>query len=189
MPRDLSGRFGLRLAMWYAGLFVASSFAVVLITYLLTSSSLAQRDHEIIQSKLGEYATVYARGGLRELAATVDAEQRTSRERIFVRVLDRGSEAVLLSNAEGWDPSALEVGTASLLDGAIVQVGKSTEARNDILARFRATLGLVTLSIIVIALTGGWVATQSALQPIRRLTRAVRRIIATGRTDERVRGR
>jgi signal transduction histidine kinase len=159
---------------------------VVLITYLLTSSSLAQRDHEIIQSKLGEYATVYAQGGLRELAATVDAEQRTSRERVFVRVLDRGSEAVLLSNAEGWDPSTLEVGTTALLDGAIIQVGKSTEARNDILRRFRASLGLITISIIVIALTGGWVLTQSALQPIRRLSSAVRRIIATGRTDERV---
>ena len=73
-----------------------------------------------------------------------------------------------------------------LLDGAIIQVGKSTEARNDILRRFRASLGLITISIILIALTGGWVLTQSALQPIRRLSSAVRRIIATGRTDERV---
>jgi len=183
---DRSGRFGLRLAMWYTALFIGSAFAVVLITYLLTSSSLAQRDHEIIQSKLGEYATVYAQGGLRALAATVDAEQRTSRERVFVRVLDGGSEAVLLSNAEGWDPSALEVGTTALLDGAIIQVGKSTEARSDILRRFRASLGLITLSIILIALTGGWVLTQSAIQPIRRLSSAVRHIIATGRTDERV---
>jgi signal transduction histidine kinase len=183
---DLSGRFGLRLAMWYAALFIGSAFAVVLITYLLTSSSLAQRDHEIIQSKLGEYATVYAQGGMQDLAATVDAEQRTSRERVFVRVLDRGSEAVLLSNAEGWDPSSLEIGTTRLPDGAIIQVGKSTEARNDILRRFRASLGLITISIILIALSGGWILTQSALQPIRRLSSAVRRIIATGRTDERV---
>jgi len=184
--KDLSGRFGLRLAVWYAVLFIGSSFAIVLITYVLTSSSLAQRDHEIIQAKLGEYATVYARGGLRALAATVEAEQRTSRERVYVRVLDGGSEAVLLSNAEGWDPSALEIGTASLLDGTIVQVGRSTEARNDILKRFRASLGLITFSIIVIALTGGWILTQSAVQPIRRLSTAVRHIIATGRTDERV---
>lgn len=185
-PVRLSGRFGLRLAVWYAALFVASSFAVVLITYWLTSSSLAQRDQEIIQAKLGEYATVYARGGLRALTATIEIEQRTSSERIFVRVLAGGSEAVVTSNAEGWDPARLEVGAVSLLDGTIVQVGRSTESRAEILARFRASLGLVTLSIIVIALTGGWVLTQSALQPIHRLTIAVRRIIATGRTDERV---
>ena len=185
-PGALSGSFGLRLAVWYAALFVVSSFAVVLITYLLTSSSLAQRDQEIIQAKLGEYATVYARGGLRALTATIEIEQRTSSERIFVRVLAGGSEAVVTSNAEGWDPARLEVGAVSLLDGTIVQVGRSTESRAEILGRFRASLGLVTLSIIVIALTGGWVLTQSALQPIHRLTSAVRRIIATGRTDERV---
>jgi signal transduction histidine kinase len=185
-PSDRAGRFGLRLAIWYATLFVASSFAIVLLTYWLTSSSLAQRDHEIIQQKLNEYAVVYAQGGLRALAVRVDTEQRTSRERIFVRVLEGDAETVLLSNAEGWDVSTLEVGTVSLLDGSIVQVGKSTEARNDILARFRATLGFVTLAIIAIALTGGWIATQSAVLPIRRLSAAVRRIIATGRTDERV---
>lgn len=185
-PARLSGSFGLRLAVWYAALFVASSFAIVLITYLLTSASLAQRDQEIIQAKLAEYATVYARGGLRALTTTIEIEQRTSSERVFVRVLAEGSEAVVTSNAEGWDPARLEVGAVSLLDGTIVQVGRSTESRAEILGRFRASLGLVTLSIIVIALTGGWVLTQSALQPIHRLTTAVRRIIATGRTDERV---
>ena len=65
-------------------------------------------------------------------------------------------------------------------------MGKSTEAREALLARFRAALGLVTLSIVVIALTGGWLVTQSALFPIRRLTQAVRQIIRTGRTDARV---
>ena len=67
-----------------------------------------------------------------------------------------------------------------------MQVGKSTEARDDILARFRAALGLVTLTIVLVALSGGWIATQSAIAPIRRLTRAVQRIIRTGRTDQRV---
>ena len=185
-PGDASGRFGLRLAIWYATLFVGSSFAIVVLTYYLTASSLAQRDHQIIQQRLGEYATVYARGGIRALATTVENEQRTSRERLLVRVLDRGSEAVLLSNAEGWDVANLETATLALRDGTIVQVGKSTEERRALLARFRATLGFVTLSVILIALTGGWFATQSAVQPIRRLTTVVRRIIATGRTDERV---
>jgi signal transduction histidine kinase len=88
--------------------------------------------------------------------------------------------------ADGWDPATLESATLSLADGTLVEVGKSTEAREDLLARFRATLGLVTVSIAVIALTGGWLATQSALLPIRRLTAAAGRIVRTGRTDERV---
>jgi signal transduction histidine kinase len=178
--------FGLRLALWYATLFVSGAIAIVFVTYFLTAASLTQRDRQIINGKLGDYAAAYLRGGVRVLAATVRAEQQVAPERLFVRVVDRGVEAVVLSNNEGWDPSKLELVSARLADGTLVQVGKSTEARDDLLARFRATLGIVTLFIVVIALTGGWLATQSALFPIRRLTGAVQRIISTGRTDARV---
>ena len=93
---------------------------------------------------------------------------------------------MVLSNPEGWDPAQLETASLRLLDGTLVQVEKSTEAREDLLARFRAVLGIVTLSIVVVALTGGFLVTRSAVVPIRRLTHAVRRIIRTGRTDARV---
>jgi signal transduction histidine kinase len=178
--------FGLRIALWYATLFVAGSIAIVLLTYYLTATSLAQRDQQIIRGKLGDYAAAYLRGGARVLAATVNAEQQAAPERLFVRVVDRGVESIVLSNPEGWDPSKLEMVSARLADGTLVQVGKSTEAREDLLARFRATLGIVTLLIVLVALSGGWLATQSALAPIRRLAFAVQRIIQTGRTDARV---
>ena len=179
-------RWPLALTLWYSTLFVVGSIVIVLLTYVLTAASLAQRDQQIIQAKLGEYAAVYSRGGVRALAATVQAEQRTAPERLFVRVVGAGSEAIVLSDRGDWDTSRLETASIRLLDGTLVQVGKSTEAREDILSRFRAVLGVVTLSIIVIALTGGWLATQSTLRPIRQLATAVRRVIATGHTDERV---
>lgn len=178
--------FGLRLALWYATLFVSGAIAIVFVTYYLTATSLKQRDQQIVNGKLGDYAAAYLRGGVRVLANTVRAEQQVAPERLFVRVVDRGVEAVVLSNNEGWDPKKIEIASATLGDGTLVQVGKSTEARDDLLARFRATLGIVTLFIVVIALTGGWLATQSALFPIRRLSSAVQRIIRTGRTDARV---
>jgi signal transduction histidine kinase len=177
----------LALTLWYSTLFVVGSIVIVLLTYVLTAASLAQRDQQIIQAKLGDYAAAYSRAGLRGLAATVQAEQRTAPERLFVRVVDSGSEAIILSDRQEWDPAKLETASLRLLDGTLIQVGKSTEAREDILSRFRAVLGVVTLSIVVIALTGGWLATQSTLRPIRQLATAVRRVIATGQTDERVR--
>jgi signal transduction histidine kinase len=185
-PRVSARAFGLRLAAWYSTLFVAGALGIVFATYYITATSLAQRDQQIINAKLGDYAAAYVRGGVRVLAATVQAEQQTAPERLFVRVLDRGVEAVVLSNPDGWDPSKLEIVSAQLDDGTLVQVGKSTEARDDLLARFRAALGLVTLLIVLVALTGGWLVTQSAVAPIRRLTLAVQRIIRTGRTDARV---
>jgi len=178
--------FGLRLALWYATLFVVGSLAIVLVTYFLTANSLAQRDHQILQSKVGDYAAAYLRGGIRLLANTVEVEQRAAPERLFVRVVNRGLDAVVLSMPDGWDPTTIETASTQLADGTLVQVGKSTEARDALLARFRAALGLVTLLMVVVALTGGWLATRSALFPIRRLTQAIRRVIRTGRTDARV---
>jgi signal transduction histidine kinase len=178
--------FGLRIAIWYATLFVLGSMAIVSLTYYLAAVSLAERDRQIIQAKLGDYAAAYARGGIRVLTATVRAEQAVAPERLFVRVVDRGVEAVVLSNPEGWSAESLETVSAQLSDGTLVQVGKSSEPRQDLLRRLRAALGLVTLSIGLIALTGGWLATRSAQYPIRRLTQTVREIIRTGRPDARV---
>src|SRR6185437_3504118 len=104
---------------------------------------------------------------------TVRAEQRTAPERLFVRVVDRGAEALVLSMPDGWDPARLETGSLVMRDGTLVQVGKSTDARDDLLSRLRAVLGIVTLSIVVVALYGGYLATRSAVLPIRQLTHAV----------------
>ena len=179
--------YGLRLGVWYATLFIAGSLTIVLLTYFATAASLAQRDRQIIDSKLGTYAAAYASGGLDGLTEVVRAEQLTAPERLFVRVRDwRGVQAIVLSQPQGWDEGSLETGEIRLTDGTLLQVGKSTDMRDDVLARFRAALGLVTLSIVIIALTGGALATQSAQAPIRKLIAAVERIIRTGRTDERV---
>jgi signal transduction histidine kinase len=178
--------FGLRLALWYATLFVVLAAAIFWFTYYVTAVSLEQRDRQILESKVGEYAAVYRRGGLRDLAETVRVEQLTAPERLFVRVSDRGAEALVLSSPEGWDPAELEVASLRLRDGTLVTVGKSNRARQDLLSRFRLALGLVTLSIAGIGLTGGWLATQSALEPIKRLAAAASRIVSTGRTNERV---
>jgi signal transduction histidine kinase len=178
--------FGLRLALWYATLFVVGSIAIVVLTYVLTASSLEQRDREIINGKLAEYAVTYERGGINALADTVRAGELTARERLLVRVLDHGTVLTVLSGPGDWDPSMLETASLQLRDGTLVEVGKSTEEREDLLSRFRAALGLVTLSIVVVALGGGLLATQTAIAPIRRLIDAVSRIIQTGRTDARV---
>ena len=62
--RTIGRGFGLRLALWYAAVFVASSLAIVLLTYTLLASSLAERDRQIVVSTLREYSERYASGGL-----------------------------------------------------------------------------------------------------------------------------
>src|SRR5262245_35749898 len=90
-----AGRFGLRLAFWYAAVFVTSSLAIVLLTYTLLSSSLKERDHQIVVSTLREYSERYETGGLAAVARAVEIEQRSGRhERLFVRVVSGGAETL-----------------------------------------------------------------------------------------------
>ena len=55
-PERFGRTFALRIALWYATLFVLGSIAIIFLTYYLTSASLVQRDRQIINAKLGEYA-------------------------------------------------------------------------------------------------------------------------------------
>ena len=204
-----SGRFGLRLAFWYAAVFVASSLAIVLLTYTLLASSLTERDRQIVQSTLREYSSRYSEGGLPALARAVDIEQRSGRhERLFVRVVRAGTETLFVTMPPEWSdfdisslagrsgpweqaPSEsrnarLEVASARLLDGTLLQVGKSTESREELLSRFRYIVALVSVAIVLVGLAGGMLVTRRMLEPIHRLIAAVTGITATGNTETRV---
>ena len=203
-----SGRLGLRLAAWYALVFVVTSLAIVLLTYRLLAASLEERDQQLVISTLREYSQRYADGGLGSLAEAVDIEQRSGRqERLFVRVVRGQSETLFLSAPNAFDDfdvsrlrglggleqilsqsgaARLEVASARFADGTLLQVGKSTENREALLARFRYVLTIVSFVIVAVGLAGGAVVTRSALQPIRQLIAAVRGIIRTGRINARV---
>src|SRR3954467_1351596 len=92
--------FGLRIALWYAAVFTISALTIILLAYFLTERTIAARDHQILQSKVGEYAAAYARGGVRGLTNVVRSEQAVAPERLFVRVIDHGVDVSVLSNPQ-----------------------------------------------------------------------------------------
>ena len=200
---------GLRLSVWYAAIFAISTVALVAVTYGLLASSLAQRDHDIIQATLREYASRYELGGLAALSRAVELEERTGgQERLFVRVLGRGAEATFVRDPQGWGRYAvedlgnsdsalsetighdrravLELASATLFDGTIIQVGKTNEIRLALLRRFELIVGIVSVLALTIGITGGLILTRSTVQPIYELIDVVQNIITTGRTDTRV---
>lgn len=200
---------GLRLSLWYATVFVVSTVVLVALTYWLLATALAQRDHDIIRATLRDYASRYESGGVRAVEDAVESEQWTgSQERLFVRVLGPFADALFVSVPPGWGgfdvnrldstngglaqaPSrdrnaVLEVASARLADGTIIQVGKSNEIRLATLREFRIVVGWVSMIVLVIGVIGGLVVTRSTLQPIYNLIHVVRGITRTGRTNERV---
>jgi len=207
----LPGAFGLRLGLWYAGLFVTSGLALVLLTYALLASALAQRDRDLVLSALQQYVAQYRRSGLDAVREAVASDRMAGRhEGLFVRVLGPRAEALFASVPSSWigldlrslvppgseaepgwtllpGPGAVfEVASARLEDGTLFQVGKSTEVRSDILLRFRTAAALLFLSSLVFAVVGGVLITRSALAPLRRLNAVLGRIVRTGQVSGRV---
>jgi len=206
---SLRRALGLRLSAWYAAIFAISTVALVAVTYALLASSLAQRDHDIIRATWREYASRYELGGLAALSRAVELEERTGdQERLFVRVLGRGAEATFVRDPQAWGRYAvedlgngdsalsetighdrravLEVASARLFDGTILQVGKTNEIRLALLRRFELVVGIVSVLALTIGITGGLILTRSTVQPIYELIDVVQNIITTGRTDTRV---
>ena len=201
---------GLRLAAWYLGTFLASTLVIGGLTYGLMATTLETRDHDIIQSTLREYATRYQAGGLPALARAIELEQRSgSREPLFVRLVGPFEDVLLYSLPETFGafelselpggPNAiwqqvrardrnavLEVATIEVGDGSVIQVGKTSEARNQLLSNFRRVLMLGAGAALVIGMVGGVFLTRSTLKPLNDLRDAVRRILQTGQTDDRV---
>jgi signal transduction histidine kinase len=204
---------GFRLALWYALVFVASSLALVALTYVLLAASLRQYDRDTIESMLVRFASAYARGGVYALEREIEQNQVASDPGpTFVRTVGRRQDLVFLSIPEAWrgfdlsqlaapqlsgqqtwatletreGGEVLEVASVRLADGTLFQVGKSMARRRELLARFRQVLFFDVVSILVIALVGGAVLTWSALRPVRTLAATVKGIMRTGRTDARV---
>lgn len=206
----ISQALGLRLAAWYLGTFLASTVVIGGLTYGLLSSLLESRDHDIIQSTLREYATRYQAGGLPALARAIEIEQRSgTREPLFVRLVGPFQDVLLYSLPEAWGAfdlselpggpndiwaqvrardrnAVLEVATVRVGGGSILQVGKTSEARNQLLANFRRVLIMGAGVALMIGVVGGLFLTRSTLKPLRDLRDAVRRILQTGQTDDRV---
>jgi signal transduction histidine kinase len=206
-----AGVYGLRLALWYAGLFVASGLGLALLAYALLAGSLAERDRELVLQAARQYVSEYAAGGLAAVRDAVAADRIAGRrEGLFVRILGPGAEALFASvpsswagidlralappeagTAPGWTelpgPGAVfEVASLRLADGTLVQVGKSSEARADILARFRARAALVLASSLLLAALGGVALARFSLAPLRRLHAAFLAIVRTGGVAGRV---
>ena len=204
---------GFRLALWYAIVFVASSVAIVGLTYVLLAASLRQYDRETIQTTIVQFASAYARGGVDALAREIRTVQLASEQGpLFVRTLGSERDVLFLSMPDDWRQfdlsqlatpalsgeqtwatlrtgsggSELEVASVRLPDGTLFQVGKSTARREELLRRFRGVLFVDLVSLLITALAGGALLTWSALQPVRTLSDTVREIMRTGRTDRRV---
>ena len=185
--RALGRAFSLRLGLWYALLFLAGGASLLGLTYALLEASLRERDRELVASALEQYVGHYRGGGLQALSAAVSQDRMAGRnEGLVVRLTGTSGQAVFASVPGSWEATGFEVASVRLPDGTVFEVGKSSEARADILARFRARAALAFLAVVLLGGAGGALLTRKALAPLRRLRAVLGSIVRTGQVSARV---
>jgi signal transduction histidine kinase len=203
--------FTLRLNAWFATVIIALSIALFLAAYFLLYRAIEQKEREIVRAQLEVYRAWYVEGGLSALSARFAAQQESEKESFIVRVIGRNGAALFASvpRRADFDLSKLEdmthdealrwltlpahdrdaawlIAAEQLPDGALLQVGKTTDALGALLREFRSIFGWVALIALVLGVAGGSWMTRRALAPIRELIGAVQNVIATGRMDQRM---
>ena len=204
---------GFRLAAWFSLVFILSSLAVFALAYFLLSVSLQQQDRQIIESELKLLASRYETHGLQAVVEEINARHRGSlfvrvagphnqtllqhvplewnefdfKQLETTRPGDALQWTYLVADEEEIfeDPDRLEILSSTLPDGSLVQVGKSTEARKDILDYFLRIFAVVMIAVLVIGFTGGALLASRSLRPLRDLAAVLRSIRKTGKMDER----
>lgn len=207
-PRRPATGLGLRLAMSYAVIFTASIAIIAVVAYVLLDRSLSARDHALIRVKLADYGARFEQGGVNAVSRAVLAEQAAGGvDQVFVRLVGRNAEVLLISmpaswgsyaleeldNGDGWRivpargaPVRLEVAGVRLWDGTVLQVGRTTLERERFLRDVRALLGALFLLVVAVGLLGGGTLTWQAFRPVRDLLQTLRHITATGQLSARV---
>jgi heavy metal sensor kinase len=203
--------YGVRLALGYAALFALSAAALLGLAYATLGWVLERQDASFLRDQLRAVERVYTTDGVegvRRHAAALHADDRG--EEVLVRVTAPDGADRLLVLPDEWVAadlrplgSPLSAGdglveivnvredqelwalTRRLPSGDAVQVGISSDERDDVLEAFPRVFGYVALPLLLLALLGGLVMANAALRPVRRIVGTLEAIARTGDVRER----
>jgi signal transduction histidine kinase len=196
----------------FSAAFVLISVVLFGFAYYLVSSTLQVNDRAAVQLKLKEYVDEYRLGSVASIKQEINVESNSGALRNFmVRLADAKNQTIALKSpaearydfkkleqtalhdGRGWirlkaidEDDVLDIASAHLPDGNLLQVGKGPEDREVILADFEKTFIEVFVAVILPSLLGGILLSRQALHPVRHLTSVLGPIVDTGSVKARV---
>ncbi|MEO6950845.1 MAG: ATP-binding protein [Polyangia bacterium] len=200
---------GLRLTLWYFGVFVASTLVLFSAATLTIRSSMRARLNAVLTANLAEHRQAFESQGIEGLRKLV-ATPQYGHTPLYVRVLDSGNATMFeyrstpeiafdtpvgpsngatttLKNIRGRnDGSRWSIATTSLRGGFRLELALSDQATQETSAQLSKGLLIVWLGAIVLGLLGGYVLTRRALRPVAKLAATAQQVITSGDLTLRV---
>lgn len=116
MFSKLIKKISLRLTVGFAFLFIIGSLLILTLNYMLFQNSLTARDHDLLHSKIKEYASVYSKNNLNELIKYLDDEKKSDNETQFlVHILSKNDDTIFLHLPEKMQTFEIEEIKTNLL--------------------------------------------------------------------------
>ena len=209
---EVRKKISFRIWFWYSSLLVLSGFVLFMLIHFFLSSSLIQQDRNDVESKLSALTARYQKEGLSAVQEEVESQEEHyfirvvgANKNILVSSDPDSFEDFDLNDIEkavastgGWitiseirqkdelkilEPTeVLDIATARMPDGVLLQVGRTSEHRQDLLARFHFITALVMVPLILVV---GAILAFRTLQPLRTLINTVK-AVQEGKIGRRV---
>ena len=211
---SLRRNLSFRLNLWYAAVFMFSALALYVLLYFLVYRAVTQKDREVVETQMKEYALIYRKGGVALLRDWIYANQQSQKNKFFVRISkpqNKGSPtfAVVPEDWIGFDPTGIQIGDirdqpayvrlpkdaerdftlegGTLYDGSELLVGRSTNNRETVLQPFRPHRPRRDDGhCVCFGFIGGGISAHRAMKPVREIVATKRAPLLTRANSTRV---
>ncbi|MGH8532458.1 MAG: ATP-binding protein [Gammaproteobacteria bacterium] len=212
--RSLRHTLALRLTIWYAGIFAASSILAFTLVYASVVAVVQERTDEDLEEDIEELASLMQSGGLDRVKAEITADTEGSgASQAFFRLWAPDGREIFATNLSSWpglgkplqvlakvdsadEPilatlalprraDKVRIVYGTIAPGLVLEIGESLEEDEELIA---ALLGGFLITLAAVTMLGGpigWFMARRALRGVQEVTRTATEI-ANGALDRRV---